>query len=627
MAAILEQPLPAPRTLNAKISVGLERVILRALEKDPGERYQSAGDLRIDLNSLATGTMPIYVKPASRRWVAWSITAAVAVVLAVAGFWWTHRVVKPAAAENQVMAVLPFESVANDAPTNALGIGLSETLTAKLVQASDEGHLQFVSTRELLAHGIKTADQARQEFGTDLVLEGSLQQFGDQIRITCNLVDSHTRLQRAAGTVTGSAGDPFRLQDLLVEQVVAMLPGAIAGQRLALESPPQTKAAAYEFYLRGRGYLEKSQNLADVERALAEFQHAVEVDPNYAPAHAAMGMGYTTGFQHENRGKDWLDRAQSECERALAIAPQLAEGHSCLGSVYFASGRYEDAVQQFQRSLDLDHNSDQALRLLAEANQKLGNVAAAEEAYRKAIQLRPNYWGVYSGFGSFYYTQSRFADAAKMFRKAIELAPGSYRDYSNLGAVELVQGRYQDAVDALKRSVALRPSYDGYGNLASAYFYLRRYQDSVDVYKQAMQIDDKDWLNWGNLGDALYQIPSRRAEALDAYRKAIELGSARVEVNPRDASVLAYTADYYAMLDQQKQAKEQLARALAIAPKDADVQFRAAILYNHFGEKEKTVSFLRNAVKAGCSPTQIRDTPDFDDLRKDGSLAELVPVN
>ena len=625
MAAILEQAPPAPRTLNSKISVGLERVILRALEKDPGERYQSAGDLRIDLNSLATGTMPIYVKPSSSRWLGWLAAAAAVIVLAVGGFWWTRRAVKAPPLEDQVMAVLPFESVANDAPTNALGIGLSETLTAKLVQASDNGHLQMVSTRDLIAQGIKSADQARREFGTDLVLEGSLQQSGDQIRITCSLVNSHTHLQLAARTVTGAVGDPFRLQDALVEQVAAMLQVATGPKSMALQAHPDTKPAAYDFYLRGRGYLDKAQSLDDVQHAIQELKHAVELDPNYAAAHAAMGMAYTVGFRRENQGKDWLDTAKSECELALRITPQLAEGHSCLGNVDFTMGRYEDAVQQLQHSLDLDHNNDETLRLLAEADQKLGKVQAAEEAYRRAIQLRPNYWSVYSAFGSFYYTQSRYADAAEMFRKAIELAPGSYRDYSNLGAVELVQGRYQEAVDTLKKSLALRPSYDGYGNLASAYFYLRRYQDDVDTLKQAMQIDDKDWLNWGNLGDGLYQIPSRRAEALSAYRRAIELASGRLNVNPRDASALAFTADYYAMLDQQKPANEQLARALAIAPTDADVQFRAAILYNHFGDKGKTVSFLRGAVKAGCSPTQIRDTPDFDGLRSEGRLAELVP--
>ncbi len=629
MAAILEQPPPPPRAMNAKISVGLERVILRALEKDPGERYQSAGDLRIDLNSLATGTMPIYAKPASPRWVAWLAAAAVVALLALAAgaFWWTHRAVTAPAIEGQVMAVLPFESVANDAATNALGVGLSETLTAKLVQAGDAGGLQLVSTRDLIAHGVKTADQARQEFGTDLVLEGSLQQFGDQIRITCNLVDSHTRLQRAARTVTGSAIDPFRLQDALVEEVGSMLPGALGKRNFEeLESHPGTSPAAYDLYLRGRGYLEGYRTSDNVERAIAEFEQAVQVDANYAPAHAAMGLAYTIGYQQKNQGKDWLDKAQIECERALSISPQLAEGHTCMGNVYFSKGNYEQAVQELQKSLNLDHNSDETLRLLAASYQKIGNTVGAEDAFRKAIALRPNYYGVYSAFGTFYYRQARYADAAAMFRKMIQLAPANNFGYSNLSAIDLLQGHYQEAVDVSQKSIAMTPTFEAYGNLGAAYFYQRRYEDSVDSLKEALKIDDKDWTNWGSLGDALYQIPSRRAEALGAYRKAVNLASERLQVNPRDASALAISADYYAMLDQEKQARENLVRALALAPADADVLFRAAILSNHFNETKETLGFLRRAVDAGYSRTQIRDTPDFDHLRSDKRLMALLPA-
>ncbi|MGH9644591.1 MAG: protein kinase domain-containing protein, partial [Terriglobales bacterium] len=462
VAAILEQPPPPPRTLNPKISVGLERVILRALEKDPTERYQSAGDLRIDLNSLATGTMPVYARPASTRaWWWWVVAALLAIALAAGWYWRTHRAVKTAAVEDQVMAVLPFESVANDAPTNALGAGLSETVTAKLVQASDGGHLQLVSTRDLIAQGIKTADQARREFGTDLVLEGSLQQYGDKIRINCSLVNSRTHLQIAARTVTGAASDPFKLEDALVEEVVAMLPVAVERwKRIDLELRPDTKPAAYDFYLRGRGYMEDYQTPDNLEHAVAEFQSALAVDANYAPAHSAMGLAYTIGFKWWNRGKDWLEKGQSECERALAIAPQLAEGHTCLGNVYTARGRYEEAVLQFQHSLDLEHNNDQTLRLLAEAEQKLGKVSAAEDAYRKAIALRPNYSGEYSALGAFYFNQARYADAARMFQRQIELAPLNYNGYSNLGAVASLQGLYQEAAEALKKAISLRPTFD-----------------------------------------------------------------------------------------------------------------------------------------------------------------------
>jgi len=627
VAAILEQsPLP-PRSLNPKISEGLERVILRALQKDPGERYQSAGDLRIDLANLTTGTMPIGAisVPRSRKW-RWLPVALLTIALVGGGIWWLRHRAKQAPPKSQVMAVLPFESVASDSPTNALGLGLTETVTAKLVQATDGGHLQLVSTRDLVAQKVRTAEQARREFGTDLVLEGSLQQFGDQIRITCSLVDPKTHVQMAAEEVTGDTADIFALQDRLFDKVLEMLPLAIGPEkRMALRGRPDTQPAAYDFYLRGRGYLEEYQNLDNIQNAIAQFEHALEVDRNYAPAHAAMGMAYALGFQQKNQGKDWLDNAKSHCERALAITPQLAEGHTCLGNVYASSGRYEDAVKEYQHSLDLDYNSDEALRSLAQAYQALGNATAAESAYREAITLRPNYWGVYSGFGAFYVSQARYANAAEMFTKAIQLAPLNWRGYSNLGAILIYEGRYEDAVEKLKQSIALRPTFAAYGNLGGAYFYLRRYPEAAESLQQALKIDDKDWKNWGSLGDALYQVPAKRGEALAAYRKAIELGNARLAVNARDAMLLACTADYYAMLDQEPQAREQLARALALTANDADVLFRAAILYNHLGETNKALDSLTKSAGAGYSRFFIRDTPDFDHLKNDARFRALLP--
>jgi tetratricopeptide (TPR) repeat protein len=282
-------------------------------------------------------------------------------------------------------------------------------------------------------------------------------------------------------------------------------------------------------------------------------------------------------------------------------------------------------VQQFQRSLDLDHNSDETLRLLAAAYEKQGKLGDAEQAYRKAVSLRPNYWNVYNAFGAFYYNQARYGDAAAMFQKAITLAPSNFRAYSNLGGIYLLLGRYQEAVDALKQSNTLRPSFESYGNLGAAYFYMRRYQDSVDNLQQALKIDDKDWLNWGNLGDTLYQIPARRTDSLAAYEKAIQLAGTRLQVNPKDSFALAFTADYYAMLDQDSQARAQITKALEIAPVDADVLFRAAILYNHFGDKEKTLEYLTKSVAAGYSRTVIRDTPDFDHLKNEPPLRKLLP--
>ena len=626
IAAILEQAPVLPRVANSKISEGLERVILRALQKDPKERYQSAGDLRIDLANLATGTAPIYPKQASspNSWLWPAIAILTLVVIGLGALWLRHRS-EVQVLDARMMAVLPFESVAGDAPTNALGRGLTETVTARLVQAADGGKLQLVSTRDLVEHGVKTSEQAQREFGTDLVLEGSLQQDGARIRINWSLVNPRTHTQIAANTITGDTNNIFGLQDTIFDDVLAKLPPAARPRpQEELEERPDTKPVAYDFYLRGRGYLEDYKSQDNIDNAIADFQSAIAADQNYAPAYAAMGLAYNTGFVWKNRDKDWVDKAKTDCNRALALMPQLAEGHTCLGNVFLSTGRYEDAVRELEHSLDLDHNSDETLSSLAAAYQKLGKASAAEDAYRKAVSLRPNYWRVYNTFGAFYLDQARYSDAAEMFKKTIQLAPLNYRGYSNLGATDLMVGQYQEAVDAFNRSIALRPTGQVYGNLGAAYFYMRRYQDSAENLQQALKIDPKDWLNWGNLGDTLFQISERRAEAKSAYQKAIELAKLRLEVNPQDATILAFIADYYAMLDQERESREQMARALQTAPEDADVLFRGAILCNHFGDSRKTLDFLTKSVAAGYSRTLIRDTPDFDHLKDDQRFRALL---
>jgi eukaryotic-like serine/threonine-protein kinase len=630
IAAILHQTPTPVRVFNPEIKLELEHVILKALEKDPAQRYQSAAELKEALHSLsgpvASSSAGIPGKKASSRYLkaaSMSLFAVALVVLAVILFQ-KYQAPPSKIRESSVVAVLPFESVGNDAATNALGLGLTDTVTAKLWQASSNTHLQMVSTREMVSQGVKNAEQARREFGSDFVLEGSIQQSGSMLRITYNLIDSKTHRAIAMGTVTGEANDIFGLQDRFVEQLLDTLPTVLnPTQRNALKSAHDTEPAAYEFYLHGRGYLEQYQNPENIDKAIHEFEQALKVDEKYAPAYAGLGRAYAIGFQQQNRGKDWLDKSRKNCSQALTLGPQLAEAHSCMGKVYLETGRYESAVEQFQNSLDLDHDSDETLGDLADTYQKLGNPAAAEAAYRKGISLRPNYWGAYSALGVFYYSQARYKDAAEIFRTVTALAPDNYRGYSNLGGIYLLQGRYSEAVEALQRSIQLRPTAGSYGNLGATYFYMQRFEDAANSLQHAVALDDADWLSWGSLGDALYWSQSKQAEASRAYRKAIDTANAKLEVNPRDASTLAYTADYYGMLGDKAKALSTLQKALELAPDDADVRFRAAILYNHLGDNDKTLAFLKKAAAAGFSQNVIRDTPDFIPLRSDPKFRNL----
>ena len=318
--AILHYDPVRPCLINPKITAPLEAVILKALDRDPERRYQSARELRVDLTRLLTGgeiatdilrrsgVVEVTARNRNRK-IVLGLCAVLLVGIAAGYFvkrWWPRTV----SAQQRILAVLPIETVGQDPATSALGLGLTETLTAKLVQASDTDSIQVVSPRDLRDQNVKTAEDARREFGTDFVLESSLQRSGQTIRINCYLVDSKTHRQLASRTVEVNGTDTFNLQDQVVNAALDMLPARILStQRKALAVRQDTQPAAYEAYIRGRGYLQEYEKPENIDNAIAEFNQAIKIDPKYAPAYAGLGEAYLTGFQQFDKGNEWVANA------------------------------------------------------------------------------------------------------------------------------------------------------------------------------------------------------------------------------------------------------------------------------------------------------------------------------
>src|SRR5262249_17404908 len=221
--AILNRPVPQPRKLNPEISPPLEAVILKAVNKDPKSRYQSAREMLAELEALDSLSRVRFTSRALEISIVALLT-----LLHTFSIGLEHRRItalvqhflNPVPA-NKYVAVMPFRSVANDDP--AFEQGLAEALAARLMEITAAQAVQVVSPRELRAEHVEDVADARKKLGVNLAVAGTLQRLQGATRVTLELVDAGTRRLLRAANFTASTSDPFSLQDQIIERTVEML--------------------------------------------------------------------------------------------------------------------------------------------------------------------------------------------------------------------------------------------------------------------------------------------------------------------------------------------------------------------------------------------------------------------
>jgi tetratricopeptide (TPR) repeat protein/TolB-like protein/tRNA A-37 threonylcarbamoyl transferase component Bud32 len=629
-----EEPAPL-RQLNPEVPAELERMVAKMLAKNPGDRYASAADLATDLRALRRSLAPAVVTraPARPKWIARTVVGApvalVVVVLAVVAAVpsvrehvesWLRIGSVP---KQKQLAVLEFQAVDGSPEDASFTAGLTDTVTTKLTQLTGDRSLQVVPARDLRERHVATAEQARRDFGVNLVLEGSLHKSGDQVRVNYALVDARTRRQLSARSVTLAASDPFAVQDQIVNGAVDMLQLQIPSAEGDALRPHGTQVpGAYMLYLQGKGYLEDYDKPDNIDTAVNLFQQALQLDPTYALAYASLGDAYWKKYLH-TKDVRLIEGTRAPCDQALHLDEKLSAAHECLGTIAAGTGHYEEAVKEFERALDSEPTNNDAYTGLAHAYELLGKPAEAEKTYRRAIDLRSQYWGGYNSLGTFYFRQMQYPRAAEMFSKVVALVPDSFHGYDNLGAAYLGQGEYPEAIDTFKHSISLRPTAYAYSNIGTAYFYMRRFDDAATNYEQSLKLDENDFEVWWSLGEADSWSPGKKSQAEHAYRQCISLGNPQLQVDPRDVDAMAILAICHAMLNQRKPATELLQKAFALGPTDAELSFKAAIVYTQLHDEGQAVQRLGEALVAGYPAKLARDTPIFDQYRSNPRVQEM----
>lgn len=636
LALVLHKEPPPIEDLNPKVSPSISSVIKTMLAKDPARRYSTARDVLVDLRRVQEGERPVFARaklperPRFNTKIALGLTAAVLVV-AVGALSWSllhHRgsassIAESGGQKSATLVVLPIDAVAGEAKLTAFGSGLVDTLTAKLMQFSGNHPLQVVSAAEIRQKSVDTVAQARQEFGADTALNLALQQSGDLVRVNYSLTDGKTGKVLKAESIDAPVTDPFSIEDKIANGVASALGFELRpDEKRELAFHGTTIPEAYNYYTQARGYLEDASKAANVDSAIILLGQALKVDSNYGRAQADLGSAYWAKYE-SSKDKSFIAKSRQACSKAVDLGNAGAAGHNCLGVIANGTSKYEEAVDEFQRAAQLESTNDDALIGLGGAYERLGKLQDAESTYKKIVQLRPNYWRGYNLLGIFYLRQAQYDDAAAMFQKVIERAPESFRGFANMGAAYLYEAKYPEAIKPLEQSLAIHPTADTYSNLGTAYYYQHRFNDATKTYEKALQLNDKDYTNWGNLGEAYY-LNGERSKAESVFRKAIAMATQDLNVDPQEPQILKNLADYYVMVDDRSNSLKFLHLALEASKFDKESLFKAGQVYNHLGETGPAIEWLRKARQAGYPQDWFRTSPDLDNLRPDARFQDLL---
>ena len=645
--------------LPESVPLELRRIIYLALSKEPATRYQSSGEMLLELQAFRTqldaetktaGGVPksstrssedfrrsveqassslllpaVSAKLKSPMWplaggAAVLVLAALSFVPAardrIAGLF-SHR--------QEHVAVLPLENVGNDPANEAVSDGLMESLTSKLSNL-DVGQqtLWVVPASEVRRHKIVDPAAARGALGATLVVKGSILRQGQDVQLTLNLIDTRDLRQLGSVALEDRAGDLATLQDEAVARLARMMHLNVTAEMIR-DTGGSVTPAAYEDYLKALGYMQRYDKPGNLDQAVQSLQSALQTDPRFALGYAALGNAYRLKSLLDFDPK-WINEATANCQRALELDDKLAAPYITLGNIHADSGKYDLAAQEFQHALDLNPRDADALSGIALTYEKAGRIADAAAAFKKAIALRSDDWNGYSDLGLFYDRQAKYPQAVEQFQRAIALTPDNAQAYGNLAAVYLDMSDPKvvpQAEAALKKSIELSPSYAAYANLGVLYGQQNRYADSAAMLEKALELNDKNYQVWELLALAYGRL-NEKDKAAAARERELTLVEERLKSMPTNAKLQSYLGLLYAGKKSQERALTHLQAALALDPDNQVVLENVGEAYERLGERSQAIRFVEKALGKGYPLESLKSNPALQGLLSDPNFRPIT---
>ncbi len=459
LASILRDTPPTVVELNPALPRQLGRIVAHCLARDPKRRFQTALDLRNELEALNEE-------------------------LALAGAPGRRGADIPEGLHS--VAVLPLENLSGDSTQDFFADGMTEALITDLAKI---GALKVISRTSVMQYkGVKKPlKEIARELGVGAIVEGSVLRAADRVRITAQLIEASTDKHLWAESYNRELSDVLTLQSEVARAIAREVKVKLTPEdRERLAGVRPVDPVAHDAYLKGRFCWNRRTRDA-LRQGIEHFNRAIEQDPTYAMGYVGLADSYLLlGRYSVQAPKEVMPKAKAAAMRALEIDERVGEAHASLAMVrYYFDWDWPAAEESFRRSIELKPGYATAHHWFAWYLAGMGRDDEAMARFAQALELDPLSLIIQTNIGTHNYFARRLDRAIEQLRKTIELDRNFVVAHQWLGRALELQGLYEEAISHLRTALALSPEEnESAASLAHAYGLAGRHAEAREILAQ-----------------------------------------------------------------------------------------------------------------------------------------------
>ena len=478
-----------PRTVNPQIPEDVALLILRCLEKDKQDRFQSAEDLLDELVNIEKG-MPTVTGEAAKAKTITSKEITVSftmrklflpvlavLVLIAAGLilWqpWSKEAVLPATPASPSIAVLPFDDLSPQKDQEYVCDGMTDQLITNLTKIPELKVIARASVMQF-KHTQKNIQQIGEELGVKYILDGTIRKSGNQLSVSASLINAAEGVNIWANDYRREWEDIIAIQDDVSKSIADALEITLTDQTTsAIQASYPRNPEAYDYYLQARHYVRNTyvftKKEEDFQHALSLANKAVELDPNSAYGYMGLSFLYENHWLVTDNDQD-AEKERLYIEKAYELNPEIGEVNAALGLMRVWEGKYDEAFSHLKAAMEINPNAYDTLHITGMFYQYLGLFYRSVEFYSKALEFDPLNFYTLMNRGGTLFRIGEFDLALKDIEKSDRIMPSNTYNLDTWALVLVLKRDYEKAGEVFKRIESLPRGYSFYTSLTKALY-------------------------------------------------------------------------------------------------------------------------------------------------------------